>query len=149
MSAAAEGIRQGDRRSGRRPGVNQDDARALLASCELHALLGLELVEFGEGSVRFRFAPPASARSAETNAIHGGARATALDTAATFAVISSIGADATTVDLRVDYLRPALDPDLAVHGLTVRAGRRFAFADATAAGLDGRIVASARGTFTW
>jgi acyl-coenzyme A thioesterase PaaI-like protein len=49
----------------------------------------------------------------------------------------------------VDYLRPALDPDLTVDGVTVRAGRRFAFADATAAGLDGRTVASGRATFTW
>jgi uncharacterized protein (TIGR00369 family) len=129
--------------------VNRDEAQALLDSCELHSLLGLELLEFEEGHVRFGFAPPASARSGEGGAVHGGALATALDTAATFAVISTIGVDATTVDLRVDYLRPALDPQLTVDGVTVRAGRRFAFADATAAALDGRIVGSARGTFTW
>ena len=129
--------------------MTRDEAQALLDSCELHALLGLELLQFEPGRVRFRFAPPASARAGEGGAIHGGALATALDTAATFAVISSIGADATTVDLRLDYLRPAVGSELTVEGATVRAGRRFAFADATATADDGRIVASARGTFTW
>jgi len=99
--------------------------------------------------VRFRFVPPASARTGEEGLVHGGALATALDTAATFAVISSIGTDASTVDLRLDYLRPALDSQLTVDGVTVRAGRRFAFADATVAAADGRVIATARGTFAW
>ena len=129
--------------------MTRDEAQALLDSCELHALLGLELVQFEEGRVRFSFAPPASVRSEDGGSIHGGALATALDTAATFAVISSIGADATTIDLRLDYLRPALDPQLTVDGFTLKVGRRFAFADATAVASDGRTVASARGTFTW
>ena len=129
--------------------MNRDDAQALLDTCELHALFGLHLVDFEQGHVRLRFAPPPSVRGGEGTAIHGGALATALDTAATLAVISSIGADATTIDLRLDFLRPALDPQLTLEGVTLRAGRRFASADATAYALDGRVVATARGTFTW
>jgi uncharacterized protein (TIGR00369 family) len=129
--------------------MTKEEAEALLATCELHAFVGLQLVEFEEGHVRFRFAPPATARATGGAAIHGGAIATALDTAATFAVISSVGVDASTVDLRVDYLRPAVDAELTVEGVTLRAGRRLAWADATAATPEGRIVATARGTFTW
>jgi uncharacterized protein (TIGR00369 family) len=129
--------------------MTRDEVQALLDTCELHALLGLDLVEFETGRVQLRFAPPPSVRGGDGTAMHGGALATALDTAATLAVISSVGTDATTVDLRLDFLRPALDPQLTVEGVTSRAGRRFASADATAYTPNGRIVATARGTFTW
>jgi uncharacterized protein (TIGR00369 family) len=129
--------------------MERAEAEWLLARCELHALLGLELVEWEEGRVAFRFVPPALARAGEGTPLHGGALAATLDTAATFAVISSIGQDASTVDLRVDFLRPGLDPELRVEGRTTRAGRRFAFADAAVTAADGRLVASGRGTFTW
>ena len=85
-----------------------EEGRVLLATCELHSLLGLELVELAEGRACFTLVPPAIVRAGEGTPLHGGALATALDTAATFAVISSVGKDAATVDLRVDYLRPAL-----------------------------------------
>ena len=129
--------------------MTKEEAEVLLATCGLHAFVGLELVDFEEGHVRFRFAPPETARANEGTAIHGGAIATALDTAATFAVISTVGTDASTVDLRIDYLRPAVDRELTIDGLTLRAGRRLAWADATATTPDGRLVAAARGTFTW
>ena len=129
--------------------MERAEAERLLATCALHVYLGLELVEWDEGRVAFRFVPPAIARTGEGTPLHGGALAAVLDTAATFAVISSIGQDASTVDLRVDFLRPALDPELRVEGRTTRAGRRFAFADATVTAADGRLVASGRGTFTW
>jgi uncharacterized protein (TIGR00369 family) len=123
------------------------EARALLAECELHAVLGLELADWEEGRVAFRFAPPPSTRLGAGGAVHGGALASALDTAATFAVISSVGEDCTTIDLRVDYLRPALDDAFTVEGRTTRAGQRLAFADATLSTLAGRLVASGRGVF--
>jgi uncharacterized protein (TIGR00369 family) len=127
--------------------MDREAAEELLARCELHALIGLELTEWGEGIVAFRFAPPPSTRESESGGVHGGAIATALDTAATFAVISSVGHDASTVDLRVDYLRPALAGTFRVEGRTTRAGRRLGFADAELIADDGRLVASARGTF--
>jgi uncharacterized protein (TIGR00369 family) len=129
--------------------MDRPEAERLVASCKLHELLGLELAVWEEGHVRFRFAPPPAARLGAAMPLHGGAIATALDTAATFAVISSIGADATTVDIRIDFLRPGLDDEFSVEGWTIRAGKRFAFADASVAAADGRLVASARGLFAW
>lgn len=129
--------------------MDRAEAERLVASCRLHELLGLELAEWEEGRVRFRFAPPPAARAGAGTPIHGGAIATALDTAATFAVISSIGADATTVDMRIDFLRPGLDDEFSVEGWTMRAGKRFAFADASVVAAGGRVVASGRGLFAW
>jgi uncharacterized protein (TIGR00369 family) len=81
--------------------------------------------------------------------IHGGALATALDTAACFAVIAAVGVDCSTIDLRTDFLRPASAEELSVVGTCLRAGRRFAVADANVIAPDGKLVATARGTFTW
>lgn len=125
----------------------REDAARLLAEVPLHEAVGLELVEWGEASVVFRFAPPALAR-APGGGVHGGALATALDTAACFAVMAATRADCTTVDLRIDYLRPALDAEFRVRAKVLRAGRRFAWADAELETLEGRLVATARGTFT-
>ena len=59
------------------------------------------------------------------------------------------GHDCSTVDLRTDYLRPAVDPSFDLEGKLRRAGRRLAWADAAVTTLDGRLVATARGVFTW
>jgi uncharacterized protein (TIGR00369 family) len=129
--------------------MTRAEADALLASVELHAALGLSLREWGEGEVTFGFAPPAFARAAAIRAVHGGAIVTALDTAACFALISAVGVDCSTIDLRTDFLRPAVDDELLVTGAVVRAGRRFGCAEATLRTLEGRALAVARGTFTW
>jgi uncharacterized protein (TIGR00369 family) len=125
------------------------DAERLLASAPFHAAIGLELLEWGEGTIVLRFAPPVLVRAPDTGGVHGGAIATALDTAACFAVIAATGLDCATIDLRVDYLRPALDDEFRLEGRPLRVGRRFGRADATVATLDGGVVATARGTFTW
>jgi uncharacterized protein (TIGR00369 family) len=88
-------------------------------------------------------------RSGEAGIIHGGALATALDTAACFAVIAAVGVDCSTVDLRTDFLRPASADELVVTGQLRRSGKRFASADAEVAATDGKVFALARGTFTW
>jgi uncharacterized protein (TIGR00369 family) len=129
--------------------VTREEAEALLASVELHRLLGLSLLDWGESEVSMRFAPPEFARAPGIRAVHGGAIATALDTTACFALIAAVGVDCSTIDLRTDFLRPAVDDELHVAGRVVRAGRRFGCAEATLSTLEGRELATARGTFTW
>ncbi|TAN31801.1 PaaI family thioesterase [bacterium] len=131
------------------PALAREDAERLLASCAIHRDIGLELADWEPGRVRFLFRPPASVRSGEAGVVHGGALATALDTAACFAVIAAVGVDCATVDLRTDFLRPAAAPELVVTGTLLRAGRRFGWADASVTAPDGRVLATARGTFTW
>jgi uncharacterized protein (TIGR00369 family) len=129
--------------------MDREAAEKLLASCDFHEQLGLRLVEWENGRVRFSFRAPASVRSGEAGLIHGGALATALDTAACFAVIAAVGVDCSTVDLRTDFLRPARAEELVVTGQLLRAGRRFGSADAEVIAPDGKVIALARGTFTW
>ncbi|HKV46254.1 MAG TPA: PaaI family thioesterase [bacterium] len=129
--------------------MSREEAERLLASCELHRALGLELLDWESGRVRFRFSPPAMARSGEGGAVHGGAIMTALDVAACFAVISAVGQDCFTVDLRVDFLRPAAGASLVAAGTVLRVGRRLGWADAVLTGPEDKLLATGRGTFTW
>lgn len=131
------------------PRLTRAEAERLLADCPLHAAIGLELAGWDGSGVRFDFRPPALVRAADQGGVHGGALATALDTAACFAVIVTIGQDCSTVDLRTDFLRPAIDSTFTVVGELGRAGQRFAWADATLCTTEGRMIARARGVFTW
>src|SRR5467141_1206914 len=127
----------------------REDAQRLLDSCDIHRDFGLTLVEWHHGHAKFSFRPPPSVRSGDAGLIHGGALATALDTAACFAVIAAVGVDCSTVDLRTDFLRPASAEELVVNGQLRRAGKRFASADAEVIAPDGKMGALARGTFPW
>jgi uncharacterized protein (TIGR00369 family) len=131
------------------PVLTRADAERLLMSSEVHGRLGLELADWGPERVGLRFRPPAWTRDRAGGAIHGGVLATALDTAACFAAIAAAGVDCSTVDLRCDFLRPALDDEFVVSGSPIRAGRRIAWADATILTSEGRVVATGRGTFIW
>lgn len=79
--------------------------------------------------------------------VHGGAIASLIDIAGTFAIIAAVGHDVVTVDLRVDYLRPVTSGDLLATARPVRVGRSLAVADVEVAGEDGKIAAVGRGLF--
>jgi uncharacterized protein (TIGR00369 family) len=77
--------------------------------------------------------------------IHGGVIATLLDIAACGAIMSSMGRDVPTIDLRVDYLRPGGKGDLIARGRTVRVGRTLGVADAEVLDQQGKVLALGRG----
>jgi uncharacterized protein (TIGR00369 family) len=80
--------------------------------------LGMEVIAASKGALTIKL--PYSEHiigNPETRVIHGGALTTLMDTACGFAAISAIenAAIAPTLDLRIDYMRPA-EPDKAVFG---------------------------------
>lgn len=79
--------------------------------------------------------------------VHGGAIASLIDIAGTFAIIAAVGHDVVTVDLRVDYLRPVMSGDLLATARPVRVGRSLAVADVEVAAENGKIAALGRGLF--
>ncbi|MGB6548909.1 MAG: PaaI family thioesterase, partial [Xanthobacteraceae bacterium] len=83
----------------------------------------------------------------ERGITHGGILAALIDLAADWAMVKQTGRGVPTIDLRVDYHRPALRGDLLAHGKVVRAGSQFATAEARIFDLDGKLVASGRGTY--
>jgi uncharacterized protein (TIGR00369 family) len=77
-------------------------------------------------------------------ALHGGILATLVDVACSMAVIAQTGDSVYTVDMRVDYLRPATAGEYTVRGEVVRLGRTLATCDARVIAPDGKVVASGR-----
>lgn len=115
-----------------------------------HRLLGLEMIKAvpGEVVIRMPFREDLLAGDdPEGRIVHGGAIASLIDTAGSFAVIAAIGHDVPTIDLRVDYLRPVTGGDLLATARTLKAGRFLAVADIEVTGEDGQVVAVGRGSF--
>jgi uncharacterized protein (TIGR00369 family) len=86
----------------------------------------------------------------EPPTLHGGALATCVDTASWYAVVHASGSQEwVAIDLRCDYLRPALPDPMRITATCLRAGRTLAVADVrvTAAGEPDRLIAVGRATF--
>jgi len=84
-------------------------------------------------------------------ALHGGVVSTLIDTCGGCAVWTKVEVmdRVSTVDLRVDYLRPGPLKDLACEGTVVRAGNRVGVADMKLFAIDypDRIVATGKGVY--
>ena len=78
---------------------------------------------------------------------HGGPIAAIVDNAADFAIFAQLGHGVPTANIRVDFIRPAVDTDLKVHGKVIRAGRTLAVADVEVVDQQGRLIATGRGTY--
>ncbi|MGE5482602.1 MAG: PaaI family thioesterase [Bacteroidota bacterium] len=121
--------------------MSVERVRQLLTRSRYHQWLGLELVGVEPGRVVLRLPyRPQFLADENDSYVHGGVIATVVDVAGGFALITELGRGLPTVDLRVDYLRPAPPgADLTAEGHTVRLGRNLGVADVTvsAAGANG------------
>jgi uncharacterized protein (TIGR00369 family) len=87
-------------------------------------------------------------RSSTTTARwHGGVISALADTASSFALIMMRNAAAPTVNIRVDYLRPAVGNTMTATAVVRRAGKSIAFVDVDILADDDRLVAVARANF--
>ena len=128
-----------------RPTWTHEQLAARLVRPPYNAWLGLELVGWDERSVTARLCTrPEMLGRPGPGALHGGILATLVDVACSMAVIAQTGDSVYTVDMRVDYLRPATSAEYTVRGEIVRLGRTLATADAQVLAADGKAVAIGR-----
>ena len=78
---------------------------------------------------------------------HGGVIAALIDIAGDYALWMEVGGGLPTIDLRVDWLRPARKGALLARGRTVRAGKTVCCADIEVFDEQGVLVAVGRGTY--
>jgi uncharacterized protein (TIGR00369 family) len=123
----------------------------LLAGGPFHEFLRMELVGHDPkvGTVEIKLPWRSEfGRAADTKQWHGGPIAALIDIAGDFALIAMLGRGIPTIDLRIDYLRPAMDTDLVAIGRTLRAGKTIGAVDVEVKDNAGRIVAVGRGTYS-
>ena len=130
-----------------------DTARSFITALPHSHALGMQLEEIGGGVATITMPySPALIGDPETGVIHGGAVSALMDTACGAAVMShpQAGFSTATLDLRIDYMRPATP------GQTIRTRaechhvtRSVAFVRAVATDEDeSRPVAMGTGAFT-
>ncbi len=113
-----------------------------------HRWLGLSVVEAGDGEIvvevpwREEFVV-----NPDIGYTHGGILATLVDLVADWAIATKLGRPFPTVDLRVDYHRPAMKGVLRVRGKVIRIGSSFSTSEAYVEDESGKLLASGRGTY--
>ena len=113
-----------------------------------HRWLAVELAALNDDDIVIRMPRREEMVSSVTHGyIHGGVLAALVDLTAVFAIAAKLGRGAPTVDLRVDFHRPAITTELRAIGRVIRLGRTIATAEATVLDAEGALVASGRGAF--
>ncbi len=111
--------------------------------------LGFRLVEAQRGSVTLAGQPDQRSYNL-IGTVHGGWAASILDTAMALGVLTQLDArhDFTTLDLKVNYLRPLTEEagPLRAVGTVIHSGRRVALAEASLVDAGGKLYAHGTST---
>jgi len=91
---------------------------------------------------------PELERRAGTGQFHGGPIAAFIDTVGDFAIGMALGGGVPTINLRIDYLRPAMGGSLTATARVRRAGRTVALVDVDVHDEQQALVAVGRGTYS-
>lgn len=126
--------------------VDLERANQLVRVPPFHRYLGVELVALDEGRavVRMPFKEELVGNPL-IPAIHGGIIAGLMDMAGGVATFAELGIPTPTIDMRVDYVRPALAHDHLCEARIVNLGRTIAFVDLEVTDEEtGKLVAKGR-----
>lgn len=122
----------------------------LLKGSPFHQLFDLRSTrierEAGEIEIVMRYTPSVE-RAVGTRQYHGGAIASLIDIAGDYALWAVLGYGVPTINIRIDYLRPASATDLRAVARVRRAGRTVGVVDIEVLDDGGRLVAIGRGTY--
>jgi uncharacterized protein (TIGR00369 family) len=121
-----------------------------LSESPFHQVLGLRLEAFDPTAqtvaIRCVFGPQVE-RGRGTGQYHGGVIASLIDIAGDFALIGVLGHGVPTINIRVDYLRPALNSDLVARARVRKAGKTIGVVDIDVEQDAGRLIAVGRGCY--
>ena len=130
--------------------LSAEQVQAIFDASPFIGFLGLQVValDHGEGTITVKMPMrPELERRAGTGQFHGGPIASFIDTVGDFAIGMAVGGGVPTVNLRVDYLRPAIGSSLTGTARVRRAGKAVALVDVDVLDEQGKLVAVGRGTY--
>lgn len=131
--------------------ISHADLEAMLSQSPFQSFLGLSISKMGELDEDIGLTMslnPNVERFAGSNQYHGGAIASFIDVAGDFALIHRLGYPVPTINLRVDYLRPAVDSQLHARPRVRQAGRSIGVVDIEVIDDKNRLIAVGRGTYS-
>ena len=125
-----------------------EQVQALVTRAPFHQWLGLQVLAVYDDGIEIK----AKWReewvvNIERRYTHGGILAALIDLGADWAMIRKTGRGVPTIDMRVDYHAVALPGDLTIKGKVVRMGSQFSTAEAQIFDMQGKLLASGRGTY--
>jgi uncharacterized protein (TIGR00369 family) len=127
-----------------------EQVQAMLDGSPFIKLLGMQAVSLDSERQQVVIAMPLAAdyeRHPGTGQFHGGVIASLIDVAGDFALVILVGGGVPTINLRVDYLRPAGGGGLTATATVRRAGRTIGVVDIDVTDTAGRLVAVGRGCY--
>lgn len=110
--------------------------------------LGLQVTEVDEG--RMCIALPWKedlVSNPNPPTVHGGILASVIDLLGLYSVLTTGSISIATVDLRVDYHRPAGPGDMRAEANIIKLGSKVSTAETKVFGPDGKLLASGRGVY--
>jgi len=110
--------------------------------------LGLQVTEVDEG--RMCIALPWKedlVSNPNPSTVHGGILASVIDLLGLYSVLTTGSISIATVDLRVDYHRPAGPGDMRAEANIIKLGSKVSTAETQVLGTDGKLLASGRGVY--
>jgi len=119
----------------------------------MHKLLGIKLLDITKGEAIFMVPfKPELIGNPRIMALHGGVISAAMDSvggAAAMTTLVSTEDKLSTIDIRVDYLRPGRAEDLIVEGKIVRSGNRIIVTAMKAyhKGKEDELIAEGKGVY--
>ena len=124
------------------------DIEAKLQRGPYHQWLGITVDTVGEGEITLR----AKWReewvvNPDKRYTHGGILAALIDLTADWALVSKTGRGVPTIDLRVDYLRPAIGEYFELQAEVLRLGSRVASTRMEFFGADGKLLSTGAGVY--
>jgi|SRR5215207_1731573 len=127
------------------------DVQAIFDRSPFISFLGLQVIsvdhEKEEFTARMPLRPELERRPG-TKQFHGGPIASFIDTVGDFALGMLLGGGVPTINLRIDYVRPAISEALTGIARVRRAGKTTAVVDVEVFGEDKRLVALGRGNYS-
>lgn len=130
--------------------LDKADIQASFDGSPFISTLGLEVIEldYETTEITVRMARlPSMERKAGSGQFHGGPVAAFIDTVGDYALGMMLGGGVPTINLRIDYLKPAFGEALTAVARVRRHGRTVAVVDIDVSDVKGSLVAVGRGTY--